>query len=89
MEFKHNESKQQFTLETDGYIAHIDYEPQGSMINILHTIVPDPISGRGIAGQLTKFALETARRKQWKVIPSCTYTAAYLKRHPEFNDLHA
>jgi len=45
------------------------------------------VGGRGIAGILTKFALEVARTKNWKVIPTCSYTAVYIQRHPEYSDL--
>jgi predicted GNAT family acetyltransferase len=32
-------------------------------------------------------ALETARANGWKVVPMCSYAVAYLRRHPEYNDL--
>ncbi|ETD67949.1 acetyltransferase [Pelistega indica] len=89
MQFNHDEDAQVFTTEVDGHIAHIDYHLSGDTAAFLHTIVPDAIGGRGIAGKLTEFALNTAKGKGWKVIPSCSYTAAYVARHPEYNDLLA
>lgn len=89
MNIAHHPEKQQFTTEVEGHIAHIDYELHNQVMNITHTIVPDAIGGRGIAGKLMETALNTAKEKAWKVIPSCSYAEVYIKRHPEFEDLLA
>ncbi|MDY3331702.1 MAG: GNAT family N-acetyltransferase [Pelistega sp.] len=89
MNISHHPTQQQFTTEVDGHTAHIDYELNNNVMNITHTIVPDAIGGRGIAGKLMEYALNTAKEKAWKVIPSCSYAEAYIKRHPEFADLVA
>jgi predicted GNAT family acetyltransferase len=34
-------------------------------------------------------ALEQARAQNLKVVPRCSFVAAYLARHPEFTDLLA
>jgi predicted GNAT family acetyltransferase len=47
------------------------------------------VGGRGIAAELTKFALDTARANGWKVRPLCSYAEVYMRRHPEYNDLRA
>ncbi|MCQ9328363.1 GNAT family N-acetyltransferase [Pelistega suis] len=87
MTITHHPEKQQFTIEVEGHTAHIDYELANNVMDITHTIVPEAIGGRGIAGQLMEAALNTAKEKAWKVIPSCSYAAVYIKRHPEFADL--
>jgi predicted GNAT family acetyltransferase len=38
---------------------------------------------------MTRFALETARTNGWKVVPACSYAAAFLRRNPDFEDLLA
>lgn len=45
----------------EGQECVIDYHLSGSTMTITHTIVPASLGGRGIAGELTKFALESAR----------------------------
>ncbi|KAG1529794.1 hypothetical protein G6F50_017755 [Rhizopus delemar] len=37
---------------------------------ITHTEVPEPIAGRGIAGELTRVALRFAREQKYKVVPA-------------------
>ncbi|HET6587508.1 MAG TPA: GNAT family N-acetyltransferase, partial [Oleiagrimonas sp.] len=64
-----------------------DYRLRDGVMTITHTGVPEVIGGRGIAASLTRFALETARREGWKVVPACSYAAVFIRRHPEFCDL--
>ena len=54
-----------------------------------HTGVPRPLEGRGIAAQLVATALAWARTQGHKVKPTCSYVAAYMRRHPETQDLLA
>lgn len=83
----HNEQAQRFELQKDGQIAYLSYQQQGDKLVYDHTIVPDAIGGRGIAGELTKHALDYAREQGKKVVPACSYVASYLQKHPEYNDL--
>ena len=54
-----------------------------------HTETPPHLRGRGIASRLIRGALEHARAQQLKVVPRCAFVAAFMARHPEFNDLLA
>lgn len=83
----HNESAQKFETEVEEQKASIEYSLRDNTIIILHTWVPRPIEGKGIAAALTKYALEYARQNGLRVIPSCSYTQAYVKRHKEYSDL--
>ena len=70
-------------------LCYIDYQLRGAVMHVMHTIVPDAVGGRGIAGQLTEYAIDLARKNDWKIHPVCTYTVAYFKRHPEYSDIKA
>jgi len=85
----HDAQAGRFHAEVDGYRAELDYRLDGTILSILHTGVPSAIGGRGIAAELTRAALETARREGWTVRPLCSFAAVYLRRHPEFADLVA
>jgi len=85
----HNQAAHKFELVEDNLTSIVEYELDGQVMDITHTIVPDAVGGRGIAGDLNKEALNTARQNGWKVKATCPYTAAYIKRHPEFQDLLA
>lgn len=55
----------------------------------VHTGVPPELEGRGIAGQLAKFALDDARARGLRVVARCPYVAAYIERNPEYAELLA
>lgn len=87
LQVRHDPGKHAFTLEVEGYTGALDYDLRGTTMTITHTLVPEAIGGRGVAAELTRVALETARANGWKVVPMCSYAVAYLRRHPEYNDL--
>ena len=81
--------RSRFTATVDGVLCVLDYQLQGSVMTITHTGVPSQVGGRGIAAELTRVALDTARAQGWKVRPQCSYAEVYMRRHPEYNDLLA
>ena len=89
LNIEHHVDKGLFFTILESHRAYIHYELKDDTMYITHTNVPVTLGGRGIAGELTEFALNTARQEGWKVVPQCSYTQAYLKRHPEFDDLRA
>jgi predicted GNAT family acetyltransferase len=56
-------------------------------MTVTHTGVPNALGGRGLAAEITKFALDHARAQGWKVIPQCSYVAAFINKHPEYTAL--
>ena len=44
---------------------------------------------RGLAEQLVRRALADARSQNALVVPACSYVAAFIQRHPEYQGLLA
>lgn len=88
-EIRHDQSVHRFTSTVDGHDAFLEYEREGAVLAITHTVVPPEIGGRGIAARLVEAALEFARGEGLKVAPRCSYAEAHLRRHPEHADLMA
>ena len=86
-EISHDENAHQFGTTVDGCACELDYRLANRVMTITHTCVPQRLEGRGIAAEMTRVALETARARRWKVVAACSYAAAYLGRHPEYSDL--
>lgn len=86
---RHDPDNSRFVTTVDGVEGVVEYRREGDLMVITHTGVPKAIGGRGIAGQLTRKAFEHARSEGLKVRPSCPYTAAWAKRHPDFDSLLA
>lgn len=86
---RHDIAHHRFTTEVDGHVAHVDYVPGTSAIAITHTVVPDAISGRGIASDLVRAVALHARNEGLRIDPQCSYADGWLRRHPEFEGLRA
>ena len=86
--FRHDATGR-FTVVVDGHVAELDYRVEGGTMTLFHTGVPEAIGGRGIAGDLVRAALDHARAAGWKVEAQCGYSSAWIRKHPEYQDLLA
>jgi predicted GNAT family acetyltransferase len=87
-EIKHDSDAGRFYADIDGSIAHLDYvRVDERTLDLRHTYVPEALRGRGLAGQIVRFALTYARENSFKVIPTCSYVAATLQRDPSYSDI--
>lgn len=85
----HDPEARRFVTRRDGHEGLVEYRYQGDVLTITHTLVPAAIGGRGIAGELVQAAMDFAREQGAKVVPQCSYAAAWLDRHLEYADLRA
>lgn len=79
----HQPERHKFTTEVEGYTAYVEYRLQNGSLDIIHTIVPPPLEGRGIAAALVKRAYEYAAEQSLKPEATCSYAVRWLERHPE------
>jgi len=84
-----NEARKRYELHAEGGMAVAYYELRGDAVAFVHTVVPEHLQGRGLAGTLIKAALADVRERRLKVIPECPFVARYIERHPEEQDLLA
>jgi uncharacterized protein len=68
-------------------IAFSEYELRGQVIVFLHTEVDPAFEGRGFGGTLASSALDDVRARGLRVVASCPYIAAYIRRHRRYADL--
>ena len=80
---QHDIAARRFSTERDGERAVLDYTLAAGVMTVTHTGVPQSIEGRGIAGELMREAMSVAKANGWRVVPACSYAAAYLQKHPE------
>lgn len=86
-DISHETQHPRFSTSVDGHLCVLDYHLSGAVMTITHTGVPSAVGGKGIAAALTQVALDTARVNGWRVVPTCSYAAVYIKRHPAYADL--
>lgn len=85
----HDQTAHKFYITLDGYEGFLKYKPSdnGTVLNYDHTFVPKELRGKNIASSLAEFALEYAREKNIKVIPTCSFVSWYIEQHPEYKSL--
>lgn len=87
IEVQHDEAKRKYFALVDGQESVCTYFPAGEkVLDFAHTYVPPALRGRGIAEQLVHGAVEDARRRGFKIVPSCWYVRLYIDRHPGLQD---
>jgi len=63
------------------------YVVRPERIVFTHTEVDDAYEGQGLGSQLARGALDDVRRRGLRATPRCPFIAAYIRRHPEYEDL--
>jgi predicted GNAT family acetyltransferase len=89
MTVQDNPAKSRFELEEDGCVAFANYRRDGAILVIPHVEAPPQLRGSGAAGRLMQGVMEIARAQNLRVVPTCGYAAAWLRRHREYQDLLA
>ena len=83
----HNMEASRFEILIGGILAVLEYQQQEGRVIFIHTEVPARLEGHGIGSRLARAGLEYARQHELKVIPLCSFIAAYIRKHPEYQDL--
>ena len=81
-----------YVADVEGASAQgtLEWEPRGENVRVAtHTIVPPAIGSQGIAGMLVDRLVEDARRKDFKIVPQCSYVEAKFDENPDWSDLRA
>jgi predicted GNAT family acetyltransferase len=83
-----NPSERRFEVHLDGeVVGRAHFLPAGDSVIVSHTEVDEGHEGEGLGSLLVRETLERIRASGKSVIPTCPFTAAYIRRHPEFVDL--
>jgi predicted GNAT family acetyltransferase len=83
---RHNAGESRYELDTEHGLAVAVYREQGDRAIFTHTAVPPADEGKGIGARLVRAALDDARQRGFKIVPACSFVAAFVRRHPEYND---
>lgn len=82
----HNEAASRFELALGDELAVLEYRRTADSMIFTHTGVPPAYEGRGYGGQLARAALDYAHAAGLKIVPLCSFIAAYIRRNPEYQD---
>ena len=84
-----NAAQSRFELLENGQTAFADYSRRNGALVIPHVESPVALRGHGTAGRLMEGIVAHARAEGLKIVPICSYAAAWLQRRPEHKDLLA
>lgn len=84
-----NISANRFEMPVDGHIAFVTYRRNDGVISLDHAEVPRALEGRGLGSKLVRATLDQVRSEGLKVIPRCSFVAAFIRRHAEYADMLA
>lgn len=82
-----NTAQSQYELPVESETVFARYRRTDGVVAILHVESPVSLRGTGAAGRLMQGIVELARSRGEKLVPLCSYAAAWMKRHPETADL--
>jgi uncharacterized protein len=73
----------------DRVVGFSEYRRIGGRMVFFHTEVDPDFEGRGIGSRLAAGALDDVRARGLRITVKCPFLAAYLERHPGYEDLLA
>jgi predicted GNAT family acetyltransferase len=81
---RHDPDHSRFFLPLADGDAELIYAPfSADVLDLQHTDVPPSGQGRGIGDALVRAALGYAREQGMRVMATCPYVQAWLRKHPE------
>ena len=87
LEIVQNLQENRFEVWIDGHLSKLDYIQDGKNFVITHVGVHPDLRGQGVAGKITQAGLDYAKAHSLRVIPMCSYAAAYIRRNPQYAEL--
>jgi uncharacterized protein len=78
----------EFTISVEGKPVGLEAfaERDGQRV-FYHTEIDDAFGGRGLGTVLIAEALAATRAEGLRIVAVCPMVAAYVKKHPEFDDI--
>lgn len=84
----HDSTGNRYLLSVDGKrVGSVTYQDTGEVLVVDHTEVDPAFGGQGLGSRLARHALDDARVKGRRVIPTCPFISHWIDTHPEYRDL--
>ena len=87
-DIRDNPARSRFEMPLgDGALAVAYYKVEHGQVVLLHTEVPQELSGQGHGSRLADGVFEALRRDGKRVIAKCSFMSSYAVRRPEYDAL--
>ena len=74
-------------LVDDEVVGFVVYHEEDGRVAFPHTEVSTSYEGRGLATQVVRAALDSARERGQQVLPYCPFVSGLIVKFPEYIDL--
>ena len=82
-----NPAQHRFEMTVEGEVAAVYYRQEGDALVLVHTEVPQALSGQGVGSRLAQGVFDLMRATGRKAIVTCPFLVKWANRHPEVNDV--
>lgn len=82
-----NAAAGRYELAVGDAIAFLRYAERDGRRVLLHTEVPDALSGQGVGSALVRGALDRLRAAGRQADSRCEFVDAFVARHPDYRDV--
>jgi predicted GNAT family acetyltransferase len=83
-----NADELRYEIEEGGEVrGTIRYTRGDGVITLVHTEVDPKWEGHGVGSALVQGALDDIRARGLKVRPLCPFVAAYIRHHPDYEEI--
>ena len=73
----------------DALAGTIEYRSGARRLILASTVIEPTFAGQGLGSHLVAGALDDARARGEQVVPECDFVAAYIERHPSYQNMIA
>ena len=88
--FIDNSDKDRFELWDDEiFLGLVGYEHHDGVYTLMHTVIEEDFSRKGIARLLVTLVLTRLRLDGDRIVAMCSYVQRYLERFPEYQTMVA
>lgn len=88
VEVSRNDEAGRYEARVDGRLAGFaEFRLGEGTVEFPHTVTEPEFGGQGVASSIARVSLDEARAEGRRVIPSCSFYARWIDRHPDYADL--
>ncbi len=81
----HDEPGPRYSIVMDGFEAYLTYErPRPGLRHITHTVVPEPLGGRGLGRKLVSQLMADIEAADERVSSACWFASGLIEKTPSW-----
>lgn len=88
LDIKHDVDKHLFFVKVKGGNAELKYDRhKDNYLVYKETVVPNESRKMGVGSALAKHALDFAKDRDLKIVPTCSFVESFIDEHEEYQEI--